>query len=131
MVRAATVEDLPTIREILTANGIEVGKFYFDDDACPWWLVYEKADGSIVGCVMVCVSKPLAWVDAMAVRPDLIYKGYGAKLWRAALRRCRQMGCRGVFGVIAEDNEKHLRHAEKQGFYRLDEKCYGVVKEIQ
>ncbi len=129
-VRGATPEDLPVIREILQANGLNAGKYRFPPGAEIWYLVYERSD-EVVGCIQVVPAQPLAWLDNHAVWPHLKHKGYGAKLYRDALRRCKRMGCAGVMGYIGEDNEKHLGHTIKEEAYRLDGKYYIIVREIR
>lgn len=112
-IRAAKNSDGLAIQAILSAQDRESSRFDFTEIE-PWWIVYER-NGEILGCAFFVPSRPVAYMDDFAVRPDKMLKGIGARLYWACRAAAVKAGCQALRGPIEEDNLVHRHHAMKRG----------------
>jgi hypothetical protein len=117
-VRLAVNAAGPQIAEILKANGIELDTKW--DDVFPHWLI-ACVDDLVFGCCQVVFSKPVGYVEFLAVHPDAPFKlkAIGLrKLMYQSMNSLYAYGAQYVGGVVAEDNKKFAPIIEKMGFVK-------------
>lgn len=115
-VRIANKKDGDDINKILSDSGWNIGTYDFSE-AYPFWLVCEK-NGYVVGCVQVCISKPISYLEMMAatgglskreraiVFRSLFYGGCGA---------VKKLGALSVSAMIAHEDKSWKRILERRG----------------
>ena len=118
-VRLAENVEGPIVGYLLLLNGFVFEDWEIDwSDIHPYWLAALVED-RIEGVIQVCPSKPVGWLEYLAVHPrhgkrmkarltqDLIAMG------RAFLKA---QGSQGASGVIPEDMPSYRAVAEKRGW---------------
>ncbi len=120
-VREATVSDVPVIHSLISYYA-ELDRMLFRSLADIYedlqnFLVAEM-DGRTVGCcALQIIWSDLAEIQSLAVNNEMIGRGIGKTLVRAAIEKARRLGIKKVFALTLEP-----QFFEKVGFVRVDKK---------
>ena len=107
MLRAATINDVPRIQEIINSHA-ELGRMLFKSYAQLFedlrdFGVYEEEDGRALGCVaLTIIWADLAEVRSLAVDAGAIGRGIGRKLVEWSVEEARRLQIRRLFALTYE-----------------------------
>lgn len=116
VIRLATNADGPAIGRLVVDAGWTIDGLDWSSVA-PFWIVGEL-EGRIAGCIQVAFSKPIGYLEMLAVEStldgfarhalvqDLLIGGFAAHA---------KMGCQMVCGVIPFDMKDYKRALKKRG----------------
>lgn len=110
------------IAAVLSANGIEIEADWAK--VFPHWLI-ACVDDIVFGCCQVVHSKPVGYVEFLAVHPEAPFKLRAIGLRKLMLQSINSLAAYGaqyVGGVVARDNRKFADVIENMGFV----KTYGA-----
>lgn len=116
-IRLAVDESGPLIADVLKANGIELDCAW---KVFPHWLI-ACVDELVIGCCQVLHSKPVGYVEFLAVHPEVPFKLRAIairKLIFQSLNSLHAYGSQYVGGVVARENRKFVQVIEKMGFVK-------------
>lgn len=117
-VRLATNQDGAMIGVLLTNAGFDLTGLPISwDDLYPYWLVAEL-DGELVGCIQVAFSKPIGYMELLAVDRSLSHT-LQASLVKAlcyqAMATLKKGGCTLSGGMVAFEDKNWKKVLKRRG----------------
>lgn len=135
-IRNASIDDLPTIIELLKATDLfwEIGdcietlskKLEFDSNSI---LVLEQAN-KIIGMVTTTYDPWASFMWHLAIEPSYQGHGLGHLLADEAERRLRARGTTSVNGYVLPTNKQSLSFLKKRGFKEFFSQVIAVEKQF-
>jgi hypothetical protein len=118
-VRLAVNEAGPKIEVVLKANGIHLAGADWNA-VFPHWLI-ACVDELVIGCCQVVHSKPVGYVEFLAVHPEAPFKIRAIALRKLMIQSINSLhayGTQYVGGIVARENKKFVPVIEKMGFVK-------------
>ena len=69
-IRLAKNEEGEKIHDLVNKNGFKINDLDWSD-IHPFWLAAVDEEDSILGCLQVCVSRPIGRIEMLSVKPDV------------------------------------------------------------
>ncbi|WP_406660639.1 N-acetyltransferase [Methanolobus sp. ZRKC3] len=119
IIRKATVNDIPVIREIINYHAKQemmLPRSLSELYECTRSFYVCELDSELVGCCALQVSwEELAEVMSLAVKPEYAKQGIGSKLVERCLEDAKDLGVKNVFTLTYA-----VPFFEKLGFHIVD-----------
>lgn len=116
-IRLAKNEEGTEIYDLVRENGFKIDGLDWSD-IYPFWLVAENKEEKIIGCLQVCVSRPIGHIEMLSVKPDVIpmEKAIVVKsLLIAATITLKKGGAQLASGMIPFEMKSYKKLLKKRG----------------